>query len=111
MATRLEFHLDEHCPSAVADGLRRRGISVSTTTQASLLGAPDDDQLAYASSHERVLVTSDADFLRLHRSGIQHAGIVYCHQGQRSVGEMLQSLVLIAELLVPQDMANHVEFV
>jgi len=111
MATRLEFHLDEHCPSAVADGLRRRGIAVSTTGEAGLFGASDEQQLAFASSRRRVFVTCDADFLRLHHSGIRHAGIVYCHQGQRSVGDLLRSLVLLAESLVPEDMADHVEFI
>ena len=111
MAARIGFHLDEHCHFAVAEGLRRRGIGVSTTAEANLLGAPDDQQLAYASAHGRVLVTCDADFLRLHRRGIKHAGIVYCHQGQRSVGEILRSLVLMAELLTHEDMVNHVEFI
>jgi predicted nuclease of predicted toxin-antitoxin system len=111
MADRVAFHLDEHCPPAIAEGLRRRGIGVSTTAEAGLLGAPDEQQLAYVLTHHRVLVTSDADFLRLHQEGVQHAGIVFCHQGQRTLGEMIRSLILIAELLTVEDMASHVEFV
>lgn len=111
MANRIEFHLDEHCPFAIAEGLRRRGIGVSSTAGADLLGVSDDQQLAYALSYGRVLVTSDADFLRLHHNHVNHAGIIYCQQGRRSVGEVLRSLILIAELLTPEDMVNHVEFI
>lgn len=39
MAIRL--HLDEHVDHEIATGLRTRGIDVTTTTDAGLLGADD----------------------------------------------------------------------
>ncbi len=63
----LRFHLDEHIDTAIADGLRRRGIDVTTTAEAGLRGAGDEAHVAFALSEGRVLVTNDADFLRLHR--------------------------------------------
>jgi uncharacterized protein with PIN domain len=107
----MRFHLDEHVARGVADGLRRRGIDVTTTTDAGLSSATDADQLAFARSQGRVLVTHDADFLRLHRGGRLHAGIVYCHQREGSIGDILRGLLLIWELLAPQEMENHVEFI
>jgi hypothetical protein len=44
----IRFHLDEHVASAIAEGLRRRGIDVTTTADAGLLDAPDEDHLAFA---------------------------------------------------------------
>jgi predicted nuclease of predicted toxin-antitoxin system len=44
----IRYHLDEHVPSAVADGLRRRGIEASTTVDAGLRSATDETHLAYA---------------------------------------------------------------
>ena len=41
MAGKLRFHLDEHVPRAVAQGLRRRGIDVTTSTEAELLAQAD----------------------------------------------------------------------
>jgi hypothetical protein len=35
----MKFHTDEHVSEAVALGLRRRGLDVTTTVQAGLLGA------------------------------------------------------------------------
>jgi predicted nuclease of predicted toxin-antitoxin system len=61
----IRFHLDQHIPNSVARGLRLRGIDVSTTAEAGLQDADDVDHLAFALSENRVLVTQDADFLRL----------------------------------------------
>ncbi len=110
MPTAIQFHLDEHIHGAIADALRRRGIDVSTTAEADLTGAADEEQLDFALSQDRVIVTHDHDFLRLHQQGVPHAGIAYCHQGQHSVGDLLRTLILIFEHLTPEDMRQHVEF-
>jgi len=44
----LRFHLDEHIPFALADELRRRGVDVTTTADAGLLGAEDESHVEYA---------------------------------------------------------------
>jgi hypothetical protein len=57
-----------------------------------------------------VLFTQDRDFLRLHAAGVTHAGIIYGAKDTRSVGTLIQGLVLIWELLEPEEMKNRVEF-
>jgi predicted nuclease of predicted toxin-antitoxin system len=94
----------------VAEGLRRRGIDVTTSAEAALLSATDDEQAAYGLAQGRVILTHDRDFLRLHAAGTPHAGIAFCDQGKRSIGEIIQGLVLIWELLEPDEMKNRVEF-
>ena len=66
----MRFHLDEHIHPAVADAMRRRGIDVTTTAEADLIGEPDAAQIAFAQAIGRVIVTADADFLRLAKAGI-----------------------------------------
>ena len=110
MPAAIRFHLDENVPSAVAEGLRRRGIDATTTPQSGLLSAGDDKQLDFAHSDNRVLVTCDTDFLRLHDRGVPHAGIVYTLKGKRTIGELIHSLLMIAECLTSADMENHVEY-
>jgi predicted nuclease of predicted toxin-antitoxin system len=106
----IRFHLDEHVPSAVAIGLRRRGIDVTTTSDAGLAGAGDQQHVAFARSQGRVIVTHDDDFLVLNSQGIAHAGIAYCHQGSRSTGELLRLLLVLNECLTSKEMENRVEF-
>lgn len=111
MARTIRFHLDENCHRAIAEGLRRRDVDVTTTPEAGLLSAPDEEQAAYCLAQGRVIFTQDRDFLRLHASGTPHAGIAYCDNGTRSVGEIIEGLVLVWEVLEPGEMANQVEYV
>jgi predicted nuclease of predicted toxin-antitoxin system len=106
----IRFHLDENIPTSIAAGLRRRGIDVTTTAEVGLIGADDATQLAFASSHGRVMVTHDADFLRLHAQGTIHAGIAFCQVGALTVGELLRRLVLIYDLLSVEEMEKGIEF-
>jgi hypothetical protein len=110
MTDQIRFHLDENVDPAVAEGLRRRGVDVTTTQQVGLTRASDEKQLEFALSEERTLVTHDEDFLALAKAGASHAGIAYCHPQLRSIGEIIAALMLIRDCLTPGDMKNHVEF-
>lgn len=106
----IKFYMDEHVPAAVTAGLRKRGVNVLTAQEASMVEAPDEEHLVLAINQGRVIFTQDADFLRLHAAGIEHAGIAYAPQ-QTPVGPLVRGLVLIYQVLEPEDMRNHVEFV
>lgn len=110
MTDRIRFHLDESVGPAVAEGLRRRGINVTTTPEVGLSSADDEAQLAFALREKRILVTQDADFLRLHRRGVPHAGIAFYDPGTRTIGQLIAGLVLIHGMLTPEEMKGHVEF-
>jgi hypothetical protein len=110
VAQTIRFHLDEHCSTALAEALRRRGIGVTTAASAGLLEASDEAHLSFAAREGRVIFTQDEDFLALHASGFAHAGIAYCHQEARSLGEIIKGLVLIWEVYEPDDMKNRVEW-
>ena len=111
MTRTIRFHLDEPCDPAIAAGLRRRGIGVTTTAEAGLLSAADEQHAAYALAETRVIFTQDRDFLRLHAAGQGHAGIAYCRPGTRSIGQVIDLLVLIWDLYDPAEMTNRVEFI
>jgi hypothetical protein len=111
MPRTIGFHLDENCDRAIAEGLRRRGIDVSTTPEVGLLEAVDELQIAHALASRRVLFTQDRGFLRLHASGVPHAGIAYCDKDTKSIGEIITMLELIWEVYEPEGMVNRVEFI
>jgi predicted nuclease of predicted toxin-antitoxin system len=104
------FHLDENCAKAIATGLRRREIDVTTTSEAGLLGATDKEQAAYALAEGRVIFTQDRDFLRIHAARVPHVGIAYCEKGTRRIGEIIDGLALLWEICEPADMLDHVEY-
>lgn len=110
MSTTIRFHLDEHVSNVIATGLRRRGVDVTTSAEAGLLGADDAEQLAFAASQARVLLTHDEDLLALAAQGAEHAGICYCHQGQRSIRQVIEVLHLLHECCRAEEMRNRVEY-
>ena len=110
MADPIQFFFDQHMPSAVAKGLRLRGIDVLTAQDAGRCGFADPDQLQFATAEERVLVTYDPDFLALAASGVRHAGIAYFHATKYSVGQQIQMLALIQGVFVWDDMKDRVEY-
>ncbi len=110
MPRTIRFHLDENCHRAIAEGLRRRGVDVTTTPEVGLLQATDDQQVAYSLREGRVLFTQDRDFLRLHAASVPHAGIAYCPKDTKGVGTVIQGLISIWEVLEPHEMANRVEY-
>ena len=50
MPDKIRFHLDENVPFAVAQGLKKRGINVTTTQEANLINANDLEQLNFANN-------------------------------------------------------------
>lgn len=72
---------DAHVKSGIVDGVRRQGMDIVTAQGLGLSRAEDEDLLVTATQANRLMLTNDADFLRLHaqwmQSGRHHSGIVY----------------------------------
>lgn len=56
-------------------------------------------------------MTHDEGFLVFHSQGRPHYGIVFCHNELRTIGQIVQSLVLIDACLTADEMRDHVEFI
>ena len=110
MPDRIRYYLDEHVDPDIARALRRYGIAATTTVEAGLRTQSDLAQLEFAAREQRVLVTHDADFLRLIGQLPHHAGVAYGTRSARSLGEMIRSLILIYEVLTPEEMMDRVEY-
>src|SRR6202035_1815875 len=90
MARTIRFHLDENCDPRIAAGLRLHGADVTTTPEAGLLHASDEEQLAYAVAQGRVVVSQDTDFLRLAAAGNESPGIAFYPDQGRSIGQVIR---------------------
>jgi len=82
---------------------------VQTLTEAGILGATDEEHLAFAQEEGRAIVTHDDDFLRLVAEADVHRGIVYLPE-RRSIGQTVRGLALITDVLDAEEMQGHVEF-
>ena len=110
MADPIRFFMDQHFLGPVSRALVRHGVNVLTAQDAGRCGVPDPEQLAFATAEERVIVTFDSDYLALHYSGVQHAGIAWCEAEKYGIGELLAALLLVHGACDRDYMRNHVEY-
>jgi hypothetical protein len=68
---------DEQFQLAVVQDLRSRGHDIVTVQAEGLVATPDPAVLAAATALGRAVLTHDRDYIRLHKSGVAHAGIVF----------------------------------
>ena len=111
----IRLYADENVDDRIIRGLRRQRADVVTVVEAGMTGKPDSEQLTRATVDGRVLLTSDQDFLDLHRrwmrEGKAHAGIIYYSQFQVSVGACIRGVKLVLDLLSHEEMKNQLEFI
>ena len=111
----IAFYFDDNCSdSKVIAILRREGVTVVTSLEAGMYGAPDVEHLRFAVGRGLTLITGDeADFPRLSaellRAGGTHHGIVIVKQRRFSPGEQARRLVLLAQDL-RDGMADQVDY-
>jgi len=110
VSERIRFHLDEQVDPDIARALRLHGIDVSTTVDADLRTSSDSAQMDYVRRTNRVIVTHDADFLRLAATTNAHPGIVFGSRTSSTVGAMIRRLILIYEVLTSEEMSGRVEY-
>ena len=68
------------------------------------------DPIALALPAVPVIVAHDDDRLILRPQGVRHAGIAYCHQHARTIGQVISALVLLWQVLEPHELENRIEY-
>jgi len=108
------LHFDEDADVRLAEALTRRGYDAQTTVAAGLLAASDEEQLRYAASQQRVLVTHNVrHFPEVHCTWIQtqgtHWGIIILI-GQSAVGVWLRRMEELFGRYSVKELRNHLFF-
>ncbi len=110
----LRIYTDESVPVAIGAGLKRRGVDAWSARDAGKLGLSDEEQLRYAGRERAVVLTHDADFLRVarewKRQAKEHWGILYVPQQKLGIGECISRLLDYALLVDSDEMKNRIEF-
>jgi hypothetical protein len=90
------------------------GVDAVSTVSEGMLERSDEEQVAWAMSQGRVIVTHDVeDFSRIHSQilerGGHHAGIIAVRQ-DLSVGEIIRRVAHLCATLSAEDMKDRLEF-
>jgi predicted nuclease of predicted toxin-antitoxin system len=110
----IRLYLDEDVNVLVADLLKARGFDTLTVRDAGQLQASDEEQLAYAVSQQRALVTHNrGDFEALIQTyfdtGQKHYGVILAVR--RPPQEIAQRLLAILNQVTADEMENQVRYI
>jgi len=109
----IRLYLDRHIKVQLAEDLRARGFDALTTQKAAMDTASDEDQLQFASSQNRAVLTFNIrDFAPLHEqwtaAGRPHAGIIVSQQlGSRQYGLLLSRTLRMLETMTADELRNN----
>lgn len=98
------FYANENLTFELVELLRQQGYDVLTSLEAGNANQriPDDQVLRTATADNRAVLTFNRDdFLRLHRSGVNHSGIIICKDDSDLSGlsQALHDYLMIQEIL------------
>ncbi|MBD2326709.1 DUF5615 family PIN-like protein [Alkalinema sp. FACHB-956] len=104
------LYTDEDMSALVATLLRSRGLEVTTVPEQATLGKTDREQLEFAASLRRCLVTHNrVDFERLHlqflEDGKEHCGIIVVPQ--KNAYEIAQRIGILVNSLTADRINNQ----
>jgi predicted nuclease of predicted toxin-antitoxin system len=110
MSIFASLYMDEDMSALVATLLRSRGLDVTTVPEQSTLGKTDSEQLEFAASLGRCLVTHNwVDFERLHlqfiEEGREHCGIIVVPQ--KTAYEVVQRVGILVNTLTVDSINNQ----
>jgi len=110
----IELYLDEDVSVLIAELIRARGFSVTTTHTAKNLGKSDAEQIEFAVSQRKVLLTHNrVDFENLAKDYFienkTHYGIIIAVR--RLPNEMAQRLLTILNDVTGDEMINQIRYI
>jgi predicted nuclease of predicted toxin-antitoxin system len=108
------LYTDEDMSALVATLLRSRGLDVITVPEQSTLGKTDCEQLEFAASLNRCILTHNrVDFERLHLQYLeeerQHSGIIVVPQ--KNAYEVAQRIGILLNALTADEIRNQLLYV
>ena len=105
----IDIYLDEDVDVLVADLLRARGFIAVTTRDAGNLGTTDSNQLSYAVSAQKALLTHiRVDFEAL-AAGQTHFGIIIAVR--RPAHEIVRRLLAILNQVTADEMIEQLRYI
>jgi predicted nuclease of predicted toxin-antitoxin system len=113
---RIRLYLDEDMHPDLAEAIRQRGFDCQSAVEAGMLGKSDEEQLDYARSQGRCLMSFNVrDFVVLAQqwahTGRPHAGIVVTKQmSRRAFGQLLGRILNLLNTTAPDEINNVLRY-
>lgn len=112
-ALYIHVYTDEDMYGTIARALRERGYDAISTPEAGNLGHTDVEQLHYAASQQRAILTFNVrDFVQLHAEYLPknefHWGIIVSKR--LPIGEIVKRMLHLLNTVTADEMQNRLEY-
>lgn len=109
------FFDEDSLDRALFAGARALGFDCASVATENRWGLPDERQLEFAASADRVVFTNNVrDFARLYykwlRAGREHGGIILLTEQLMPVGRQLKGLEKLGQTFTAEEMRNRLVF-
>lgn len=113
-ALYIHLYFDEDVSIRIVDNLRTRGFDVLSSRDAEMSGRSDDEQMLYAVSLRRAIVTHNrVDFEAQHskfvEKGLKHYGVIVAKR--RKDTEVVTKILALLDTVSAEEMKDHLRYV
>ena len=110
----IHLYFDEDVSVGIVENLRTRGFDVLSVRDAGARGRSDDEQMLYAVSQKRAMVTHNrVDFEKQHfkflENGMQHYGVIVAKRRRDS--EVVAKLLELLDAVTAEEMKNQLRYI
>ena len=110
----IHLYFDEDVSVGIVENLRTRGFDVLSARDADALGKSDDEQMLYAVSLRRAVVTHNrVDFEKQHakflESGMTHYGMIIAKR--RKDADVVAKLLALLDTVTAEEMQNQLRYI
>ena len=110
----IHLYFDEDVSVGIVENLRTRGFDVLSARDAGALGRSDDEQMLYAVSQRRAVVTHNrVDFEKQHikllENGMHHYGVIVAKR--RKDAEVVNKMLALLDAVTAEEMKNQLRFI
>ena len=106
----MKFLADEHIELSIVTGLKLLGIDAISVNEAGKRESDDEEILSFSNENERVIITRDSDFIKLHKRGAKHAGNVFIPKFL-ALGKIIGEIEKVSMLFEPEHIKNIVIYI
>lgn len=110
----IHLYFDEDVSVGIVENLHTRGFDVLSVRDADARGRSDDEQMLYAVSQKRAIVTHNrVDFEMQHvkflEKGMQHFGVIVAKR--RRDTEVVAKLLELLDTVTAEEMKNQLRYI
>ncbi len=105
----IKIYSDEHIRKQIVIALKSKGIDIVSTEDAKNKNKSDVEQIKFATSEGRVILTKDSDYLKF-KDSLNHCGIFFVSK-RKPDQEIVSNVLAILEVMDESDVRGVVIYI